>query len=112
MKILLRGSSRDVRAFVLRIDNIADLDTAKRVAQLLEQENKRLHDRLYALTLELAAARGQEGSTQSEVEIVRLQEQLAALNRRLFAASTEKQSKPSETGKPHEKATPPEGQRE
>ena len=97
---------------MLRIDNIADLDTAKRVAQLLKKENDQLHDRLYALTLELAAARGQEGSTQYEVEIVRLQEQLAALNRRLFAVSTEKQTKPSETAKPREKATPPDGARE
>ena len=38
-----RGSRCDVTAAMLRIENIADLDTAKRVAQLLEKENKQLH---------------------------------------------------------------------
>jgi len=97
---------------MVRLDDIADLDTAKRVAQLLDQENKRLHDRLHAMALELAAARGQEGAQQYEMEIVRLQEQLAALNRRLFAASTEKQSKPHDAEQPREKAKPPQAARE
>jgi len=52
------------RRCMLRIEDIADLTTAKRVAQLLEPENKRLHDRLHSLVLELAAARGQEGAEQ------------------------------------------------
>lgn len=99
---------------MLRIEDIDDLATAKRVAQLLEQENKRLHDRLHGLVLELAAARGSEGAEQYEVEIVRLQEQLAALNRRLFAASSERQHKsneaPAQQDKP--KATPPQAARE
>jgi transposase len=97
---------------VLRIDNIEDLETAKRVAQLLEKENARLHDRLHALTLELAAARGKDGGEQYELEVVRLQEQLAALNKRLYAASTEKQPKPSQSPDAAEKAKPPEGPRE
>jgi transposase len=98
---------------MLRIENITDLDTAKRVAQLLEKENKQLHDRLHALTLELASARGQAGSEQYEIEIIRLQEQLAALNRRLFAASSEKQSKPNDaSAMPREKTTPPAAARE
>lgn len=97
---------------MLRLDDIADLDTAKRVAQLLEQENKRLHDRLHALVLELAAARGQEGAEQYQVEIVRLQEQLAALNRRLFAASSEKQKPSSEVEDARSKSTPPAAPRE
>lgn len=95
-----------------RIDDIADLETAKRVAQLLEKENARLHTRLHALTLELAAARGQEGASQYELEIVRLQEQLKSLNRRLFAASTEKQTHAKEAPAPREKAKPPDAVRE
>lgn len=70
---------------MLRIDDIDDLATAKRVAQLLEKENKQLHDGLHGLVLELAAARGQEGAEQYAVEVVRLQERIADLNRRLFA---------------------------
>ena len=97
---------------MLKLDDITDLDTAKRVAQLLDKENKQLHDRLHAMVLELAAARGQEGAEQYEIEIVRLQERLAALNRRLFAASSEKQNKPSEAEQPRERATPPAGPRE
>jgi len=97
---------------VLRIEKIADLDTAKRVAQLLEKENARLHQRLHALTLELAAERGELGSKQYEVEIIRLQEQLAALNKRLFSASTEKQTKPNAAPEPRPKTAPPEGARE
>lgn len=96
---------------MLRIKDIADLDTAKRVAQLLEKENQRLHDRLHGLVLELAAAKGQEGAEQYEVEIVRLQEQVADLNRRLFAASSERQPK-SEHSQDKPKSTPPQGARE
>ncbi|MEY4581490.1 MAG: hypothetical protein RL701_6193 [Pseudomonadota bacterium] len=95
-----------------RIDDIDDLETAKRVAQLLEKENARLHDRLHALTLELAAARGQEGATQYELQIVRLQEQLNSLNRRLFAASSEKRAPANDAPEPREKAKPPSAARE
>jgi transposase len=97
---------------VVRIEQITDLDTARQVAQLLEKENARLHARLQALTLENAALRGQEGQAQYEIEIVRLQEQMAALNKRLFAASSEKQNKPSGTPAERPKSTPPEARRE
>jgi transposase len=97
---------------MVRIEDIADLDTAKRVAQLLEQENKRLHDRLHGMVLELAAARSQEGAEQYEVEIVRLQERLADLNRRIFAASSERQHRSNDAPQDKPKATPPQGARE
>jgi transposase len=97
---------------MLRLDDISDLDTAKRVMQLLDGENKRLHDRVHALVLALAAARGEEGAEQYEIEIVRLQEQIAALNRRLFAASTEQQNKPRDADEPRERAKPPAAARE
>lgn len=96
---------------MLRIDQIADLDTAKQVAQLLEKENARLHDRLSAMAQEMAALRGQDGHKQYELEIVRLQEQMAALQRKVFAASSEKQ-KPTTTPSERPKAKPPEGARE
>jgi len=80
---------------MLRIENIADLDTARQVAQLLEKENARLHKRLAAMAKEVAALRGEEGHKQYELEIVRLQEQMAALQRKLFAASSEKQRRPA-----------------
>ena len=45
---------------------------------------------------------------------MRLQEQMAALNKKLFSASSEKQkqSKPDETQAERRKSTPPEGRRE
>jgi transposase len=97
---------------VVRIEQITDLDTARQVAQLLEQENARLHTRLHALTLENAALRGQEGQEQYELEVVRLQEQMAALNKKLFSASSEKRPKPSDAQTERKKSTPPEGRRE
>jgi len=96
----------------MRIDDIADLETAKRVAQLLDKENKRLHDRMHGLVLELAAARGEEGAEQYEIEIVRLREELAALNRRVFAASSEKQAKGDEPAAERAPTMPPQGMRE
>jgi transposase len=95
-----------------RIEHITDLETARQVAKLLEKENTRLHDRVHALTLELAAARGQEGQAQYEIELVRLQEQMAWLQKKLFAASSEKQPQAAAGPAGREKATPPEGRRE
>jgi transposase len=97
---------------VPRIAQIDDLDTALEVAKLLEKENARLHARLEALVRENAALRGESGTRQFEIEIVRLQEQMAALQRKLFAASTEKQSKAKDPAAERSKPAPPDGRRE
>ncbi len=78
---------------VLRIEDISDLDTAKQVALLLENENARLHKRLAALVTELAAAKGKEGAEQLELELVKLQEQMALMQQRMFAATSERRSR-------------------
>ena len=96
---------------MLRIEQIADLSIAKQVAQLLEKENARLHERLSAMAKEMAALRGQDGRKQYELEIVRLQEQMSALQRKVFAASSEKQKMDSKPGD-RPKAKAPEGARE
>jgi transposase len=75
---------------VLKIEDISDFDTIKQVAVLLEKENARLHKRLAALVKELAAAKGQQGSKQLELELVKLQEQMALMQQRMFAASSER----------------------
>ena len=95
-----------------RIEQIDDLDTALEVAKLLEKENARLHARLETLVRENAALRGDSGTRQFEIEIVRLQEQMAALQRKLFAASSEKQSKAKAPAAERAKPAPPEGRRE
>jgi len=75
---------------VLRVDAIADLETAKQVAVLLEKENARLHARLKELLAEIARLRGEDGQKQLEFEIMKLQEQMALLQHRLYGASSEK----------------------
>src|SRR5437762_10955432 len=58
-----------------------DLERLRQMALLLEAENARLHRRLVELTRALAAATGAT-HTQLELEIARLQEQLAAQDRK------------------------------
>lgn len=95
------------------IERIDDFDTMKQVASLLEHENARLHKRLHALVTELATARGEQGHKQYELEVVRLQEQMAALQRKLFAASSERRAKgDKDQDKQKNKPTPPTGRRE
>src|SRR5438046_5194721 len=59
------------------------------MALLLEAENARLHRRLGELTQALAQATGAT-QVQLELELQRLQEQLAARTRALFGASSER----------------------
>src|SRR5207244_8182532 len=66
-----------------------DLERLRQMALLLEAENARLHRRLVELTRALAEAKG-AAHTQLELEIQRLQEQLAARNRALFGPSSER----------------------
>src|SRR5437867_6309523 len=66
-----------------------DLERLRQMALLLEAENARLHRRLVELTRALAEAKG-AAHAQLELEIARLQEQLAARNRALFGPSSER----------------------
>jgi len=66
-----------------------DPERLRQMALLLEAENARLHRRLVELTRALAAATGAT-QTQLELEIARLQEQLAARTRALFGPSSER----------------------
>jgi len=96
---------------VSSLARIDDFDTMKQAAALLEKENARLHKRLQAVLGENAALRGEDGAKQYELELVRLQEQLAAMQRRMYGASTERRPKDKEK-KNKPKAKPPEGRRE
>src|SRR2546428_4293808 len=66
-----------------------DLERLRQMALLLEAENARLHRRLVELTRALAEAKG-AAHAQLELEIARLQEQLAARTRTLFGPSSER----------------------
>jgi transposase len=75
---------------MLHIDKIVDLEQLRQVALLLEAENARLHKRLEVLVAQLAALEGKSGSELLQRELLKLQEQLAALQHRMFGRSSEK----------------------
>jgi transposase len=80
---------------VTSLDRIQDLDQLRQVAHLLAHENERLHQRLTALLQENARLRGVGAREQLALEIQQLHEQMAGLQRRLFAASSEKRATPA-----------------
>jgi transposase len=75
------------------IEQIADLATAKQVAILLEDENRRLVKRLQQLTEEIARMKGESGVRQLELEIARLQQQTGKLQKELFGRSSERRNR-------------------
>ena len=77
---------------VLDLAREMDLERLRQMARLLEAENTRLHQRLGALTRQLAEARG-EDRAQLELELQHLTEQLAARNRQLFGDRSERRSR-------------------
>src|SRR5437667_12126442 len=79
-----------------------DRERLRQMALLLEAENTRLHRRLVELTRALADAKG-AAQAQLELEIARLQEQLAARTRALFGPSSERRG----SGEPAEAASAP-----
>jgi transposase len=75
---------------MLHIEKIVDLEQLRQVAVLLQAENDRLHKRLEVLVAQLAALQGKSGSEQLERELLKLQEQMAVLQHRMFGRSSEK----------------------
>ncbi len=73
---------------MLELERLDNLELAKQVVRLLEQENARLHERLRALAEENDKLRGTEGRLQ--LELTQIQEHLALVQQRLFGASSEK----------------------
>ncbi len=87
------------------VEKLHDPALVKQAALLLEQENARLHRRLAELTAELARLKGNDGPKQLQLEIVRLQEQMATLRQEMFGASSEKRPSPPASAKPTKKPT-------
>lgn len=97
----------------VRIEEIADLSQAKEVARLLEQEITRLVSRIAELMRELAHLRGDEGSRQLELELMKLREQNALLQQKLFGRSSEKRGHDAAgEDEPESEAQPGHGPRE
>lgn len=91
----------------MRALEVRDLDTAREVTRLLEQEVARLTTRVAELMKELAKLRGQEGTRQLEIELVKLREQNALLRHQLFERSSEKRPRPGNARDEGEKEQPP-----
>jgi transposase len=85
---------------VVRIEAEQDIERLRQVARLLEAENARLHARLAELTAALAAARGEAPTAALQLELLQLQEQLAARTQALFGPSTEQRPMARPDGAP------------
>jgi len=85
---------------VSTVEKLNDPALVKQAALLLEQENVRLHARLQELTAEIAKLKGNDGHKQLQLEIVRLQEQMATLRQDMFGASSEKRKAKNEAAMP------------
>jgi transposase len=85
---------------VSTVEKLDDPALVKQAALLLEQENARLHSRLRELTVEIAKLKGNDGPKQLQLEIVRLQEQMAMLRQEMFGASSEKRKASAELPAP------------
>src|SRR3989442_4055668 len=83
-----------------------DLERLRQMALLLEAENARLHRRLGELTRALAQATGAT-QAQLELEVQRLQEQLAARTRALFGPSSERRGGGARDDAPSAPPPPP-----
>lgn len=87
------------------VEKLHDPALVKQAALLLEQENARLHKRLAELSAEIARLTGKNEPQQLQLEIVRLQEQMATLRQEMFGASSEKRPSKPATAKPEKKPT-------
>jgi len=90
---------------MLRLEQITDSEQLRQVAQLLESENRRLHERLAVLVAELAALKGKSGAEQLQLELLKLKEQMATLQHRMFGRSSEKFPQDAQPAEPE--AQPP-----
>ena len=74
---------------MINVSTEADIERLRQVAQLLQAENDRLHDRLLQLTQELSRAQGGEVD-RLQLELQLLKEQLHQRNQAIFGTSSEK----------------------
>ena len=85
------------------VDTVQDVDLLRQIIRLQEAENARLHKRLEELVCKLAQAEGKSESAALQLELVKLSEQLAALQHRMYGTSSEKRPRPSGEAEPEGK---------
>ena len=84
---------------------LADHESAKQVALLLDNKCTNLEKRLEALVGQLAALNGHKAPEQLVLELARLQEQSARFQKKLFGDSSERRSKDREEAAPKAKSS-------
>lgn len=72
------------------IEHIDDVATLKELLRVYAGENARLHNRLQELVQEIAELTGKGSREQLQLELTRIQEQMGALQKRLFGDSSER----------------------
>ena len=77
---------------MIEIQSETDIKLLRQMALVLEHENERLHQRIGELVAALAKAQGQDASTQLQLELLQLKEQLANARQRMFGRSSERRS--------------------
>lgn len=82
------------------VESLKDPALVRQAALLLEHENARLHKRLQELIAEIARLKGDDGEKQLQLEVVRLQEQMAKMRADMFGASSEKRKAKDGTATP------------
>jgi transposase len=90
----------------MTLGDVDDLETVRKAALLLEAENQRLAREVARLTRELHELKGGDPE-QLALKLAGLQEQLAALQRKIFGDSSEKRAKPK--GKTSDETKPQRG---
>jgi transposase len=81
----------------MTLGSVDDLETVRKAALLLEAENHRLAREVARLTRELHKLKGGDPE-QLALQLSGLQEQLAAMQRKMFGDSSEKREKPKPAG--------------
>src|SRR5713101_6175741 len=91
----------------MRIERITDTDTLRKVAVLLDRENRHLHDRIQVLAAENDRLKKRTATTlQRELDV--LKELLAQRDQAIFGEKTEKRTRPGD-GAPVSEKTPRRG---
>lgn len=79
---------------MIKIETETDIQLLRQVALLQEREIDQLHRRIGELVAALAKAQGQEATAALQLELLHLNEQLAAQRKALFGRSSERRSPP------------------
>lgn len=74
-------------------EHLNDLTSLKELLRVYSAENARLHRRLQELVQEVAELKGKGAQEQLELELARIQEQMATLQKRMFGDSSERRSR-------------------